>query len=163
MRKIASFLAVCMLTLSVAGLPTVAFADRAYDFSDLTSFRLELPFNVTNVEENGSGMERVQTYYLTDSYDAVVKKLAAMYDKNQPVGKFYVNGLTQQSSETMHLLQLAYNNEHHYAKIRPNGSGSTIEFEIAPVSYVLGVYDAAAYGFHMPDGGTVLPMLYSEE
>ena len=163
MHKLISVLASCMLVAALSGIPADAFADRSYDFSDLNSFRLELPFNVTNFEENGSGMERVQIYYLSDSYDSVIKKLSSMYDKKQTVGKFYVNGLTKQTAETMYMLQLAYNNEHHYAKIRPNGSGSTIEFEIVPVSYISGVYDTAIYGFHMPDGGGVLPLKYNEE
>ena len=143
--------------------PSMAFADRAYDFSDLTDFRLELPFDVTNVQINGTGMEAKQVYYLSDSYDSVIKKLSSMYDKKQTIGYFYVNGLTKQTVETMYQLQLAYKNEHHYAQIRPEGSGCTITFEIRPVSYITGVYDPAIYGFHMPDGGAVMSVLYSWE
>lgn len=148
---------------AIISVPSMAFADRAYDFSDLASFRLELPFKVTNVEVNGSGMESKQIYYLADSYDSVIKKLSSMYDKKQTVGVFYVNGLTKQTVETMYQLQLAYKNEHHYAQIRPNGSGCTITFEIRPVSYVSGVYEHAIYSFHMPDGGGVMPVLYNLE
>ena len=108
-------------------------------------------------------MEAKQVYYLSDSYDSVIKKLSSMYDKKQTIGYFYINGLTKQTVETMYQLQLAYKNEHHYAQIRPEGSGCTITFEIRPVSYITGVYDPAIYGFHMPDGGAVMSVLYSWE
>ena len=143
--------------------PSVSFADRAYDFSDLESFRLELPFNVLDVQTTGTGMERKQVYRLSDSYDAVVKKLATMHDKQETVGQFYVLGLTQQTVETAYQLMLGYKNEHHYAQIRPDGSGCSITFEIRPISYVSGVYDPALYGFHMPDGGGVMAVIYTKE
>ena len=163
MRRILSTLC---LGLALSAIPvTLSFAENPYDFSDLESTRLDLPFKVTSMtyDPNIVNMYGRQIYHVTESYDAVVKKLGTMYDKKQRIGVFYILGLTKQTVSNSHQCILGYNNEHHYMTIESEGSGAVLIYETAPASYVSGVYDAAIYGFHMPDGGGLTTDLNTDE
>ena len=162
MRKILTGL--CLAAALVA-LPAVGFAEYPYDFSDLANNRLDLPFTVTSMtyEANTVNMFGKQIYHVTESYDKVIKKLGTMYDKQQRIGIFYILGLSKQTTPNTHSLMIGYNNEHHYVTIQAEGSGTVFIYETAPASYVSGVYDAAIYGYHLPDGGAILTTINSDE
>lgn len=145
------------LAVALVAMPAAGFAEYSCDFSDLESNRLDLPFTVTSMtyEANAANIFGKQIYHISESYDKVIKKLGTMYDKQQRIGIFYILGLNKQNEPNTHSLMIGYNNEHHYATIRAEGSGTVLIYETAPVSYVTGVYDAAIYGYHMPDGGAI--------
>ncbi len=162
MRKILTGL--CLAAALVA-VPTVGFAEYPYDFSDLANNRLDLPFTVTSMtyEANTENMFGKQIYHVSESYDKVIKKLVSMYEKKQRIGIFYLLGLTKQTAPNTHSMMIGYNNEHHYVTIQAEGSGTVFIYETAPASYVTGVYDAAIYGYHMPDGGAIFTTVNSDE
>ena len=157
-RIIGALFAACLLAV-----PVTSMAKQSYDFSDIIEPSLQLPFTVTNVESTGEWNTLKHIYHVTESYDKVIKKLTDMFDKKQTLGELVIMGLTKQSSLEMYQLIVGFQNEHHYAQITPEGSGTMITYEAAPVSYVTGVYDIAIYGFTMPDGTIISAVPQAEE
>ncbi|MBO4349800.1 MAG: hypothetical protein J6A01_02505 [Proteobacteria bacterium] len=157
-RIISAVFAACLLAV-----PLTSMAKQTYDFSDIHEPYLQLPFTVTNVEVTGEWNTLKHIYHVTESYDKVIKKLADMYDKKQTLGDQIIMGLTKQTSIEMYQMIVGFQNEHHYAQITPEGSGTMITFEAAPVSYVSGVFDVAVYGFTMPDGTIISAISAAEE
>lgn len=162
MRKILTGL--CFAAAIVAA-PAVGFAEYPYDFSDLETSWLDLPFTITSktYEPNAVNLFGKQIYHIAESYDKVIKKLSTMFDKKQRIGIFYIIGLTKQPKPNTHSLVIGYNNEHHYVMVQAEGSGTLITYETAPASYLTGVYDAAIYGYHMPDGGAIMTTMHADE
>ncbi|MBO5753534.1 MAG: hypothetical protein J6S69_07570 [Proteobacteria bacterium] len=151
-------LAACMLAV-----PTVASADVSYDFSDVMQPFLKLPFEVVSVEVTGEGTSMQHVYHLAESYDVMTKKLLDMYQKKQTIDKYFILGVTPQSTQEMYQVTIGYQNEHHYVQVTPDGSGCKFSVEAMPTSYVSGVYDVAIYGFRMPDGSVASAELQTKE
>ena len=157
-HMICGVVAACLLIL-----PITSMAKQTCDFSDINEPYLQLPFTVTNVEVTGEWETLKHIYHVSEAYDKVIKKIASMYDKQQSMGEWVIMGLTKQSSTEMYQLIVGFQNEHHYAQITPEGSGTKIVFEAAPVSYTTGVYDIAIYGFTMPDGTIISAIPAADE
>ncbi len=157
-RIIRAVFAACLLAV-----PFTSMAKQTYDFSDINEPKLQLPFTVTNVETTGEWNTLKHIYHLSDAYDKVISKLEEMYSKKQPLGDLVIMGVTKQTGSEMYQMIVAYQNEHHYAQITPEGSGAKITLEAAPVSYVTGVFDIAIYGFTMPDGTIISAVSAAEE
>lgn len=143
--------------------PAVVHAEQPSDFSDISTPSLELPFTVTQVETTGEWTLMRHNYDVAESYDKVLETLRSMFDAKQRVGIYTIMGITEQSGETMTQVILAYRNEHHYVQITPKGAGASLSFEAAPASYVTGAFDAAIYGFTLPDGSEISTVLWNEE
>lgn len=152
-----------ILAASMLALPVTAAARQSYDFSDIKEPNLKLPFTVTNIETTGEWNTLRHIYHVSESYDVVIKKLGSMFDKKQPLGELIIMGLTKQSTQEMHQMIVGFQNEHHYVQITPEGSGTMLSMEAAPVSYVTGVYDISIYGFTMPDGTIISAIPGNEE
>ncbi len=153
MKKLVAVLFVLAAALLIY--PINAMSKQSYDFSDVEQPFLTLPFEVISVDVSGQAPEVHHNYHLAESYDKVIDKLVQMYEKKTPISNYFVIGVTKQSNTQMHQVILAYQNEHHYVQVTPEGSGTLFSLQAVPVSYVTGVFPIAAYGFTMPDGGMV--------
>ena len=152
-----------ILAASVLAMPVTAIAKQSFDFSDTKEPYLQLPFTVTNVEVSGEWESLRHVYHVSESYEKVIQKLASMFDKKQTLGEQVIMGLTKQTGQEMYQMIVGFQNEHHYAQITPEGSGTMISLEATPVSYVTGVYDISIYGFTMPDGTIIASIPAAEE
>lgn len=158
--KIQMKLLTCVLSaLWLAGMSVVgateAFADRPYDLSDVADAFIEWPYAVVSFEVNGESYNMTHVVRFDVSYDQVLKDFLSAYQTKQKFGKFQLIGVTENKNGFRCIL--ASNNEHHYVDISPSGSGTVATVQAMPSSYISGVFDVAAYGFRMPDGG-LLPI-----
>ncbi len=148
MKKLASVL----FFLAFMCLPMSGMAKQSYDLSDVSEPFLSLPFDVVSVDVSGEGAETRHNYHISVSYDQVIKKLKTMLDKKQKINDFYVFGMTKQTGSEKYQVILAYQNEHHYVHVTPEGSGTLFSIAAFPSSYLTGVFPVAIYGFILPDG-----------
>ena len=152
-----------LFLLSMFCLPFTAMAKQSYDFSDVEQPFLTFPFEVVSVDVSGEAPKVLHNYHIAASFDDVINKFSTMYDKKQTISEYFIIGMTKQSGVQMYQIILAYQNEHHYAQVQPDGSGTLISVEATPVSYVTGIYPIAVYGFTMPDGGTATVDQFKDE
>lgn len=155
--------AIFLFILALLALPFSAMAKQSYDFSDVEQPFLTLPFEVVNVDVSGETPLVMHNYHIAESYDAVIKKLSTMYDKKTQMSNYFVIGMTKQSGTEEYQVIIAFQNEHHYVTVKPEGSGTLFAVKARPVSYVTGVYPVAIYGFTMPDGNNVSAVKMTEE
>lgn len=152
MNKLASVL----IFLVFMFLPLSGMAKQSYDLSDVNEPFLSLPFEVVSVDVSGEGAKTRHNYHISAEYDKVIKKLSTMHEKKQRINDYFVFGMTKQSGSEMYQIILAFQNEHHYVQVTPEGSGTLFSMEAFPSSYLSGVFPVAIYGFILPDG-TVSP------
>ena len=157
-RIVCALFAACLFAL-----PATSLARQTCDFSDIEEPFLNFPFTVTSIEKTGEYNTLRHIYHVSESYDAVIKKLNDMFDKGKPLGEHIIMGLTKQLTSEMYQMIVGFQNEHHYVQITPEGSGTMLSVEAAPTSYVSGVYDIATYGFTLPDGNIVSAATAADE
>ena len=144
--------ALCAVGLSAVTM-NAAWADRPYDLSDISKSFIEWPYEVVSFEVNGESYNMTHIVRFDVAYDKVFKDFLAAYQAKKKFGNFQLIGVTE--NKTGFRCILAYNNEHHYIDISASGSGTIAVVQAMPSSYVTGAFDVAAYGFRMPDGGTL--------
>ncbi|MCL2326346.1 MAG: hypothetical protein FWC40_07640 [Proteobacteria bacterium] len=134
-----------------------ARADRPFDFSDIRRPIIKWPFSVISFEIVGEAHETKHIVRVSEAFSAVETRLSRAIDRSEPFGDFLMMGMSPIPGTKGYQLILAYNNEHHYVQVTPDGAGTLFTVEAMPTSYVSGVYDVAAYGFRLYGGG-VLPI-----
>ena len=144
--------AVWFLGLSAVG-TGIALADRPYDLSDITKSFIDWPYKVVSFEVSGDSYNMTHIVRFDVAYNQVLKDFLSAYQTKKPFGNFQLMGVTENKDGFRCIL--AYNNEHHYVDVSPSGSGTVAVVQAMPSSYITGIYDVAAYGFRMPDGGTL--------
>lgn len=132
-----------------------AFADRPYDFSDITQPLIEWPYQVVSFNVTGAGYGVQHEIRFDISYDKMLKELAKYYKDHTAFGRYYLMSVTEQAQTKSTVCIFASNNEHNYVTIYPDGAGVKVVVDAMPTSYVSGAYAQAVYGFRMPDGGTI--------
>lgn len=145
----------CCLIAACLSFASPALAERSYDFSDTDIPTLDLPYKVTRIENTGTGFRKQFIYHVDQNFESLKKSLDSDYARGRKFGKYALMGISRSANgDTMNVV-IGYKNEHYYLNIEASGSGSTFTYDSIASSYISGVFDLAAFGFRMPDGGTV--------
>ncbi len=137
------------------GMVQNAFAEKPYDFSDIQQPLIEWPFNVVSFNVTGSSYLTKHEIMFDMPYDKMLDTLKKAYSKHQAFGNYYVMSVTEQAGDKSFVCIFASNNEHNYVTFTPATSGTFAVVDAMPASYVSGAFAQAAYGYRMPDGGTI--------
>ena len=137
-------------------LPGLAYAERSADFSDMEAPALVIPYQPIDYSVRKEGYVTFQTTKVAESFDKVTKYFLKNLGTKNKIGEYYLVGFTLNAQTHEYNGILALSNEHYYFTVKPNGTGTAIDFETTPRSYISGRYVLSTYGYRLPDG-SVLP------